>query len=129
MDIFNSLLMRNIEARGFYFHPKCQELKLTNICFVDDLFLVAGASERLFRVIKDILLEFGSMAGLKPNMGKSTCYYAGVIDEMIDKLDKIMRIPAGTLPVKSLGIPFATSQITTRDCRSLCDKICSRIDG
>ncbi|GAA0159591.1 hypothetical protein LIER_38896 [Lithospermum erythrorhizon] len=39
------------------------------------------------------------MSGLMPNLDKSTCYYAGTIDEQIAKLGEIMKISTCSLPV------------------------------
>ncbi|GAA0183597.1 hypothetical protein LIER_30978 [Lithospermum erythrorhizon] len=69
------------------------------------------------------------MLGLKSNLDKSTCYYAGTTDEQITKIGKIMKMSTGSLLVCYLAISVNTSQIITRDCSSLEDKICGMIDG
>ncbi|GAA0159769.1 hypothetical protein LIER_16474 [Lithospermum erythrorhizon] len=58
--MFNYLLLKNVE-------DKC---KLTNICFADDLLVVAGANTRSFKVLGETLDVFGEMLGLKRNFDK-----------------------------------------------------------
>ncbi|GAA0155495.1 hypothetical protein LIER_13209 [Lithospermum erythrorhizon] len=88
MDMFNVVLMRKIEAKEFDYHPKCQEVKLPNIGFANDLFVMTGATRKSFTVLKEALYEFEKMFGLQPNMQKSTCYFAGTTSKEARELEK-----------------------------------------
>ncbi|XP_071708714.1 uncharacterized protein [Rutidosis leptorrhynchoides] len=54
MEVLTLMLRRNIAQRGdFRFHPKCDKLKIVNLCFADDLFLFSRAdvaSVKLFGI-------------------------------------------------------------------------------
>ncbi|GAA0150221.1 hypothetical protein LIER_09211 [Lithospermum erythrorhizon] len=123
MEAFNSLLLLNIKKQGYDFHPFCEKIRLTLVCFADDFFLVAGATVKSFRTIKKTLHEFGEMVGLFPNLDKILCFFGGVSRETEVKLGKILSISIGTLPVKYLGVSLTTAALTARDCRFFIDKV------
>ncbi|GAA0185189.1 hypothetical protein LIER_32477 [Lithospermum erythrorhizon] len=77
MDYFSELLKSKITNESFDFHPGCKEIVLVNISFDDDLFIMCGPSTRFMKLIKEVLEEFGEYLGLKPNLAKSSCYFAG----------------------------------------------------
>jgi hypothetical protein len=60
---------------GFKFHPKCLKLKLTHLCFANDLllffffffFFFSEASLKSISIIKSALLEFEDLSDLKAN--------------------------------------------------------------
>ncbi|GAA0180480.1 hypothetical protein LIER_30113 [Lithospermum erythrorhizon] len=60
-----------MRKKRFDFHPCYEQLKLTNVCFADDFFLVAGATVKSFKTIKKSLNNFGKMTSLHPNLDKS----------------------------------------------------------
>ncbi|GAA0169499.1 hypothetical protein LIER_40771 [Lithospermum erythrorhizon] len=127
MKVFNVLLLINIDKYGFDYHPYCKEMRLTNVCFVDDLFLITGATSESFHVTKNTLIEFDGLVGLFPNLDKSCCFFVVVSDADIECLERIMKIPVGKLHVKYLGVSL-TTQISAADCRLLVDQINSRIE-
>ena len=48
----------------FGFHPKCSSLKLTHLCFVDDLFIFSKGELKSLMIINWTLSEFSSTFGL-----------------------------------------------------------------
>ncbi|GAA0173177.1 hypothetical protein LIER_41474 [Lithospermum erythrorhizon] len=60
---------------GFKFHPKCQEINLTNICFANDLCIVSAADRDSLKAISDVLKLFGDVTGLHPNLNKSSSLF------------------------------------------------------
>ncbi|KAH7840791.1 hypothetical protein Vadar_021656 [Vaccinium darrowii] len=87
---------------GFVFHPKCQPLQLSHLIFADDLFVLSGANPQSFETIQDTLQDFYLFSGLKPNMQKSSIFFAGVSHHDKLQLCTILPIPEGVLPVKSV---------------------------
>ncbi|GAA0144388.1 hypothetical protein LIER_04848 [Lithospermum erythrorhizon] len=129
MEAFNSLLLLNMKKKGFDYHPCCEELKLTHVCFTNDFFLVAGATKKSFKTIKNSLNDFGMITGLHPNLDKSLYFFVGVSknDEM--ELGRILSIPIGTLLVRYLGVSLTTSALTAMDCKVFMDKIRNNIES
>jgi hypothetical protein len=52
--------------------------KLTHLCFVDDLLIFSEASVKSISIIKDALIEFEELSGLKANPSKSFLLCSGV---------------------------------------------------
>jgi hypothetical protein len=48
MEVFSRIMVDHTAAgSGFSFHPKCSKLKLTHLCFADDLLIFSEASLNL----------------------------------------------------------------------------------
>jgi hypothetical protein len=58
----------------FRFHPKCSSLKLTHLCFADDLLIFSAAKLCSLRVINEVLAEFEGLTGLKSNPVESSLF-------------------------------------------------------
>ncbi|XP_071741046.1 uncharacterized protein [Rutidosis leptorrhynchoides] len=56
MEVLSLILQRNIcKSKRFRCHPKCDKLKIINLCFADDLFLFSHANNAPVHVIRDSL--------------------------------------------------------------------------
>ncbi|GJZ82023.1 RNA-directed DNA polymerase, eukaryota, reverse transcriptase zinc-binding domain protein [Tanacetum coccineum] len=58
----------------FNYHFGCKDLKITHICFADDLMMFCHGYSVSVKVIKDSIEEFGKCSGLLPNFNKSTIF-------------------------------------------------------
>ncbi|XP_071699259.1 uncharacterized protein [Rutidosis leptorrhynchoides] len=129
MVVLNLCLKRKIREDGrFKFHPGCEKLNLTHLCFVDDLLMFCKYDLHSIRLIKEALDEFGSYSGLMPNVAKSTCYLGGITAGEKDLIADIMPFANGKLPVKYLGLPLLASRLKCKDCMPLIDKVRTRIE-
>nr|GEU58849.1 hypothetical protein [Tanacetum cinerariifolium] len=68
---------------GFGFHPKmyhhlCEQQRIINLCFANDLFLFARGHPGSVSVIMDALEEFKQVSCLVPSIPKSTAYFCNV---------------------------------------------------
>ncbi|GAA0172948.1 hypothetical protein LIER_26668 [Lithospermum erythrorhizon] len=122
MDYFSELLKSNAVEGVFTFYPGCKDIGLINISFADDLFVLCGASVDSMKFVKENLRIFGEQPGLKLNLSKSTCYFAGVSENVELMLSNVLGIPCSSLPVRHLGIPLTTKQLKARDCKVLVEK-------
>jgi hypothetical protein len=130
MEVFSRLMtMSTGPDSGFKFHPKCLKLKLTHLCFVDDLLIFSEASLSSINVIKDVLVKFEELSGLKANPSKSSFYYFGISKRVKHTLLNELQMKEGYLPVRYLGVPFISSKFSFADCRVLLERITSRIDS
>jgi hypothetical protein len=113
----------------FDFHPKCSSLKLTHLCFADDLLIFSTASCDSIKVINDVLEEFEELAGLKANPAKSLVFFGGVSLGVKHDILNFLHMHKGKLPIQYLGVPLLSKQLTATDCDVLVSKIASHIDS
>lgn len=109
------LLEKNIKA-GFDYNPKCKKLNITHLTFVDDLFLLTGATERSFKILKRTIDQFSLLSGLYPNNQKSDIFLARSSDGRGAKLSELLGMPIGRLPMRYLGVPLISTRLKFNDC-------------
>lgn len=97
--------------------------------FADDLFILCGDTVSSVTLIDQLLKDFYSFSGLKPNLAKSSIFYARFSEDMKDLLHNILPISEASLPVKYLGVPLISTRLKSRDCLALKEKILHRIHG
>lgn len=127
MEAFSCTLKENIMQRGFKFHPSCEQLQVSHLCFTDDLFLFSAADIVYVGIIKDSLEEFSSMAGLYPNLQKSSIFMAGVNDQLRVDICNLMGMEIKEFPVKYLGFPLISTRLKSSDREELKNKFLKRI--
>jgi len=105
-----SLLLANAVGRfpRFGFHPRCQALGLTHLCFADDLLIFTAANSDSIKINLDVLKEFE--------------------DTKLEILD-LLQMAEGKLPVRYLGVPLITSRLSAADCERLVAKFTSRVES
>ena len=130
MEVFARIMADlNAEGSGFKFHPKCLKLRLTHLCFADDLLISVEASLRSIHTIKAALSEFEDLSGLKANPSKSSFFCYGVSDRVKQLLLDELKMNAGILPVRYLGVPLISTRLSAADCGVFLDKITGHIDS
>ncbi|GKD31595.1 hypothetical protein Tco_1242373 [Tanacetum coccineum] len=81
------LMGKNVQQNANYkFHMGCKELKLTQLCFADDLHVVSHGDVESVRIIRDTMREFSDISSLIPNMDKSTVFFRNVSEGEKDKI-------------------------------------------
>ncbi|GJX42567.1 protein LAZ1 [Tanacetum coccineum] len=120
--------LRQGDLMSPYLFTLVMELNLINLCFADDLFLLAHGDVDSARVIMDTLVEFKEALRLTPSLPKSTAYFCNVLN--YTKLDILNILPfeEDKLPVKYLGVPLVLSRFLYRDCKELMEKVKGRIN-
>jgi len=130
MEVFTKLMeVHTGPGSGFQYHPRCSRLKLTHLCFADDLILFSDASISSIKQVKTALLEFEEISGLKSNPAKSSFFCSGLFVRMKSMLLDELQRQEGRLPVRYLGVPLVSSKLSAADCRTFLDIISSRIDS
>ncbi|GJY83708.1 RNA-directed DNA polymerase, eukaryota, reverse transcriptase zinc-binding domain protein [Tanacetum coccineum] len=128
MEVLNLLMKKNIrEAVNFRYHFGCKRQKNTHICFVDDLMVFCNGDISLAKVIKRTLEEFSGISGLKPNMQKSTVFFGGMNVIEQNNILKIIPFSVGKFPMKYLGVPLITIQLSVSECKPLVEKVEKKI--
>lgn len=129
MEVFSKMMADYSKAdSGFKFHSRCSRLKLTHLCFADDLLLFFEASLLSLNIVKSALMEFERISGLKANSTKNSFFCSGISTRMKNSLLNSLQME-GKLPVWYLGVPLISSRLSAADCRMLIEKITSRIDS
>ncbi|GKA49244.1 putative reverse transcriptase domain-containing protein [Tanacetum coccineum] len=120
MEVFTLMLRRKVrDSDGFVYHRYCADLEVINLCFVDDLFIIAHDDPYSAKVIMDAIEEFKDASGLIPSLPKSTAYFCNVLNHTKLSILHILPFEEGRLPVKYLGVPLVSSRLVFRDCKSL----------
>ncbi|GJY61859.1 putative reverse transcriptase domain-containing protein [Tanacetum coccineum] len=120
--------MRKVQnAEDFQYHHLCEQQRIVNLCFADDLFLFARGHLNSVRTIIDALEEFKNVSGLVPSIPKSTAFFCNVLNALKANILSSMPFAEGTLPVKYLGVPFISSRLLYCDCKVLVEKLESRL--
>lgn len=129
MDVFSRLLGKFTNQSIFKYHSRCGNLKLSHLCFADDVLLFSYASESSIRIIKQVLDEFDLLSGLKANINKSTIFFAGVNNDTKNRILPILNFSEGYLPVRYLGVLLITKKLSSSNCQPLLDRITKRIQS
>nr|GEU29051.1 RNA-directed DNA polymerase, eukaryota, reverse transcriptase zinc-binding domain protein [Tanacetum cinerariifolium] len=58
----------------------CKELKISHLCFADDLLVLCHGDLKSVKVVKRAFDSFSGIFGLLPNLGKSTIFFGNVND-------------------------------------------------
>nr|GEY83612.1 hypothetical protein [Tanacetum cinerariifolium] len=128
MEVFNLVLRREIDKNlAFRYHWQCKEIKLTHLCFVDDLLLFCNGDSCSVAVLKKVISTFGGLSGLLPNFAKSTVFFANVREVSRLRIIDIMPFCVGSLPVRYLGVPLISKRLYVKDYHLLIDKARKRL--
>ncbi|KAL9816615.1 putative RNA-directed DNA polymerase [Arabidopsis thaliana] len=127
MQVLSEMLDKSAMEGKIGYHPQCQKLKLTHLCFADDLLVFTDGKKRSIEGILQIFETFAAFSGLKISLEKSTLYMAGVRDSEREQILSSFPFESGTLPVRYLGLPLLTKRMTTSDYSPLIERIRERI--
>lgn len=73
------MIDRAAERKQIGYHPRCQNILLTHLCFADDLMVFTDGSKRSIEGVLKVFDEFAAISGLKISLEKSTLYIAGIM--------------------------------------------------
>lgn len=77
MEVFHKLMVQATTS-GFKFHPKCERVNLTHLCFADDLMIFTAGDLTSIQKVKSVLEQFKEISGLQANSLKSEVFLSGV---------------------------------------------------
>ncbi|GJX01698.1 RNA-directed DNA polymerase, eukaryota, reverse transcriptase zinc-binding domain protein [Tanacetum coccineum] len=104
MEVFTLIMEKNVaNSPGFNYHFGCKELKITHICFADDLLVFCHGDIGSAKVIKKSLEEFGNCSGLLPNFSKSTIFFESMVQASKQDILEVLPFSNGHFPMKYLG--------------------------
>ncbi|GJX71997.1 RNA-directed DNA polymerase, eukaryota, reverse transcriptase zinc-binding domain protein [Tanacetum coccineum] len=130
MEVFTKIMQKKIsESNDFKYHWGCKELKISHLCFADDLLVLCHGDLKSVEVVKSALDYFSSVSGLLPNLGKSTVFFSNIDDNTKEEVLNLLPFKIGKLPVSYLGVPLITKQLGVKECKNLIDKVKVRVNN
>jgi hypothetical protein len=130
MEVFSRIMEDYSKAgSGFSYHCRCARLRLTHLCFADDLLIFSEANPSSISIIKNALLEFENLSGLRANPSKSSCFCSGISGRMKDAILADLQMKEGQFPVRYHGVPLISSNLSAADCGVLVEKIAGRLNS
>lgn len=79
INVLSQMIDRAAERKQIGYHPRCQNILLTHLCFADDLMVFTDGSKRSIEGVLKVFDEFAAISGLKISLEKSTLYIAGIM--------------------------------------------------
>ncbi|GJU38129.1 putative reverse transcriptase domain, reverse transcriptase zinc-binding domain protein [Tanacetum coccineum] len=129
MEVLTFMLRRRVrKCDEFQYHHHCEQQRIINMSFADDLFLFARGHPNLVSVIMDALEEFKQVLGLVPSIPKSIAFFCNVYNAIKAIILNSMPFAEGALPVRCLGVPLISIRLIYRDCKILVEKLKSRVN-
>ena len=116
MEAFSLSLSKAVLHPRFDLHPKCKQIKLSHLCFADDLFLFAKGNVDSVQITLDELAKFEAYSGMHVNKQKSAVFLAGIEDSVKATILGMTGFSLGSLPMKYLGVPLISSKLSHSDC-------------
>uniref|UniRef100_A0A803QH08 Reverse transcriptase domain-containing protein n=1 Tax=Cannabis sativa TaxID=3483 RepID=A0A803QH08_CANSA len=123
MEYLTRLLAHYSRRKGFGFHPLCKHLKLTNLCFADDLIIFCKGNLNSVTYLNEAFLRFFQAMGLSANKAKSHIYFCGIKEGIKNKILDLVKIEEGSFPLKYLGVKLRPTKWKSEDCGVILDKI------
>ncbi|GJV71895.1 RNA-directed DNA polymerase, eukaryota, reverse transcriptase zinc-binding domain protein [Tanacetum coccineum] len=104
MEVLNLMVKRQIRQDDrFKYHWGCSRIKLTHLCFADDLLMLCHGDHVSACILRRAFDEFSMSSRLYPNMAKSTIFYGNVSNSIKKEIRLAMPFNKGKLPVRYLG--------------------------
>jgi hypothetical protein len=79
--------------------------------------------------IKDVLVEFNELSGLKANPSKCSLLYSGVSLAEEELVLNCLNTKEATLSMRCLGIPLLYKKLSAADCGALVEKVSAQINS
>ena len=128
MNVLSLKIDEAVKDKKFKFHPRCQALSLTHLCFADDLMVFVEGTKGSVEGALSVFEVFAQWSGLNISIEKSTVYMAGVAVEERNRILRNFPFAEGTLPVRYLGLPLMTKVMGKNDYLPLVERARSRIN-
>ncbi|GJR62195.1 RNA-directed DNA polymerase, eukaryota, reverse transcriptase zinc-binding domain protein [Tanacetum coccineum] len=123
IEMLNLLVKEEIKKeKAFKYHFGCKQLKITHMCFENDLIMICHGDIVSVKTLKRALDKFSAISGLCPNLGKCTMFCRSLDNTVKNAISDIFPFKEGKLPVKYLGVPLVTKKIRVADYKQLIDK-------
>ncbi|GJY05164.1 RNA-directed DNA polymerase, eukaryota, reverse transcriptase zinc-binding domain protein [Tanacetum coccineum] len=127
MEVLSLLMAKNTQESDFKYHFGCKEMKITHLCFADDLMVFCHGDYKSVKVIKKTIEEFSDYSGLHPNLNKGTIFFRGICEQERSVIINTIKFHVGKLPMKYLGVPLLAKCLGVAECKILVDKVKAKV--
>ncbi|XP_074305703.1 uncharacterized protein LOC141640924 [Silene latifolia] len=114
MEYLSRVIRVVTEKLEFNYHSLCRTLKLSHLCFADDLLMFCRGDRVSIKVLLRAFATFSSVSGLEINCDKSEIYFNGIHQGKIDYILSISGFE-GSFPFRYLGIPISYKRMAIGD--------------
>ncbi|XP_026411017.1 uncharacterized protein LOC113306274 [Papaver somniferum] len=129
MELFNSLMLQQVQSGFYTLHPKCKDPTITHLCFADDLLVFMNEDIKSARSLATALCTFSARTGLVVNNNKSNIFLSSVDSVTEFGIKTVLGFEPGSLPVRYLGLPLLSTRLSHADCAPLVDHVITRIQS
>lgn len=127
MEYLSRVLLKMSEMTQFQFHPRCREVRMTHMCFTDDLILCCKAEFPSAYLILRAFKFLSDSSVLEANVGKSAVYCCGMTDRDVQRIVDAYGFVRSHLPFRYLGVPIYSKRISKAQCELIVEKMTARI--
>ncbi|XP_062100242.1 uncharacterized protein LOC133806128 [Humulus lupulus] len=127
MEYLSRILTKVGTWPGFKYHDRCATLKLNHLCFANDLLLFCNGDYISILLMLRGLKLFSNTSGLFPNASKTAVYYHGMPATEVERVLDVSGYTRSNLPFRYLGIPIYSKKISAAECKSILEKMTSRV--
>jgi hypothetical protein len=107
--------------------PEFREGGVVSLQYADDTIVFSDPSESYLRNLKCSLIWFEKLSGMRINYHKSELIPCNMFEEQTHTTAHIFGCPAGSFPIKYLGIPLHFDKLRREDIQPLVDNILKRV--
>ncbi|CAH8263184.1 unnamed protein product [Arabidopsis lyrata] len=129
MNVLSLMLNKAAEEGSFTYHPGCETLKLTHLCFADDLLIFLEGSEHSMRGVMSVLAKFEELSGLGMNIEKTSMFCSGLSEDNLTQIKNTFNLNPSVLPIRYLGLPLCSRKLSVRDCDPLLSQIRKKLNS
>lgn len=105
------------------------DLRLTHLCFADDLLIFLEGSKQSLRGVLSVLTAFEDMTRLGMNIEKTSMFSSGLNEHSLSRLKGIFNLQPTPLPIRYLGLPLCSRKLLVRDCDPLLSQIRKKLNS
>ncbi|GKC03934.1 RNA-directed DNA polymerase, eukaryota, reverse transcriptase zinc-binding domain protein [Tanacetum coccineum] len=92
MEMLSRIVQDKVEKmKDFKYHFRCKKMKLTHVCFTDDILMFYNGDKGSVNVLKEAIKKFRSISGLLQNYNKSIIIFGSMLEE--DKQEILEYVP------------------------------------
>lgn len=102
---------------------------ILSLQYADDTILFSSSDISHLTNLKQILLWYEQISGMRINFHKSEVIPMNLEEEDIHTVSHIFNCSIGKFPIKYLGVPFHYEKLAREDIQPLVDKLLKRIAG
>ncbi|RVW46685.1 LINE-1 retrotransposable element ORF2 protein [Vitis vinifera] len=129
-DVLSRMLLKAEERNVLEgFKVGRNRTRVSHLQFADDTIFFSSYREEDMMTLKNVLLVFGHISGLKVNLDKSNIYGINLEQNHLSRLAEMLDCKASGWPILYLGLPLGGNPKTSGFWDPVIERISRRLDG